>query len=101
MSKRHARVIALLLGLAALLGTFAVIRTTSLGSASRAATDVRIAAQQRRLAAAERSLHQALATAPVPAGRAKGPRTVYVRPAPIVVHLHRHGDDGEGGAFDD
>lgn len=93
--------IALLLGLAALLGTFAVIRTTNLGAASRAATDSHIAAQQRRLAAAERSLRHALATGPAPASTVKAPKTVYVRPAPIVVRLHRHGDDGEGGEFDD
>jgi hypothetical protein len=101
MNRRHATVIALLLGLAVLLGTFAAIRTTHLGAASRAATDTRIAAQERRLAAAERSLGHALAHAPASPATAKAPNTVYVRPAPIVVHLHRHGDDGEGGSYDD
>jgi hypothetical protein len=96
-------VIALLLGFAALLGTFAVIWTANLGAASRAATDSLIAAQQKRLAAAERSLRHALAIAHASASTptVKAPKTVYVRPAPIIVHIHRHGDDGEGGAFDD
>jgi hypothetical protein len=103
MNRRHATVIALLLGVAALLGTFAVIRTASLGAASRAATDSLIAAQQRRLVAAERSLRQTLATGPAPGATpaVKAPKTVYVRPAPIVVHIHRHGDDGEGSGFGD
>jgi hypothetical protein len=101
MNRKHASVIALLLGLAALLGTFAVLRTTHLGAASRSANDARIAAEQRRLTAAERSLRHALASAPPPPATAKAPKTDYVRPAPIVVRLHRHGDDGEGESFDD
>jgi hypothetical protein len=100
MNRRHATVIALLLGVAVLLGAFAVIRTTHLGAAARAASDARIAAQQRRLAVAERSLQHALAGLPASSARPKAPKTVYVRPAPIVVRLHRHGD-GEEGAFDD
>lgn len=101
MNRRHATVIALLLGLAVLAGTFAAIRTTHLGAASRATSGARIAAEERRLAAAERSLDHALASAPASSTNANAPKTVYVRPAPIVVHLHRHGDDGEGGSFDD
>lgn len=101
MNKRHATVIAFLLGLAVLLGTFAVMRTTNLGAASRAASNARVAAQERRLTAAERSLRHALASPSASSGTAKAPKTVYVRPAPIIVHLHRHGDDGEGGSFDD
>jgi len=101
MNRGHATFIALLLGLAALLGTFALIRTTHLGATSRAATNARIAAQERRLTAAERALHHALASTPTSPAIAKAPKTVYVRPAPIVVHLHRHGDDGEGGSSDD
>jgi len=95
MNKTHATVIALLLGLAAVFGLFAALRTTHLGAAARTATSASIAAQQRQLAAAERALKRSLAQKP-PAAHA-APRTVYVRPAPIVVHLHRHGDDGEGG----
>lgn len=112
MNKRHASVIALLLGLAVLLGTFATMRTTHLGAASRSATDARIAAQTQRLSAAERSLRRALAARPArPATprasqapqASQAPKTVYVRPAPIVVHLRHHGDDGrqEEGSFDD
>lgn len=102
MNKTHLTVIALLLGLAALLGMFAVIRTTHLGAASRAASNARIVAQQRRLAAAERSLRHALAKSPPhTVAHAKAPKTVYVRPAPIVVTLHRHGGDGEGDSSGD
>jgi hypothetical protein len=103
MNKRHATVIALLLGLAVLLGTFAVLRTTRLGAAGRAATDARVAAQANRLAVRERSLRRALAAAPASHANSKPPKTVYVRPAPIVVHVHRHGgDDGsQESSFDD
>jgi hypothetical protein len=102
MNKRHATVIAVLIGLAALLGTFATIRTAQLGAAARAANKARIAAQERRLAAAERSLRRGLAARPTSSATTKAARTVYVRPTPIVVHLHPHGDDGmEGGSFDD
>jgi hypothetical protein len=101
MNKRHATIIALLLGLATLLGAFAAIRTTHLGATARSANDARVSAQERRLTAAEHSLRRALATAPT-AAPASAPKTVYVRPAPIVVHLHRHTDDGEeGGSSDD
>jgi hypothetical protein len=102
MNKRHATIIALLLGLATLLGTFAAIRTTHLGAAARSANNARVSAQERRLAAAERSLRHALATPPAPSRTTSAPKTVYVRPAPIVVHLHRHSDDGEErGSSDD
>jgi hypothetical protein len=101
MNRRHATAIALLLGFAVLLGTFAVMRTAHLGAASRAASDARIAAQERRLAAAERSLRRSLASPSTSSAAAKAPKTVYVRPAPIVVPLHRHGDEGDEGSFDD
>ena len=100
MNKRHATVIAVLLGLAVLFGTFATLRTTHLGAAGRAAQDAQIAARERQLAAAERSLrHKLAAPADVPAAMhaSAPPRTVYVRPAPIVVHLHRHGGEDAGG----
>jgi hypothetical protein len=100
MNRRHATVIALLLGLAALFATFAAIRTTHLGTASRAATDARIAAQERRLASAERSLRRTLAGLPAPSATPREPKTIYVRPAPIVVTSHGHDDDQEG-SYDD
>jgi len=99
MNRRHATVIALLLGFAVLLGTFAVIQTAHLGTASRAASDARVAAQERRLTAAERSLRHALASPSASSATAQAPKSVYVRPAPIVVSLHRH--DDEGGSVDD
>lgn len=100
MNRRHATIIALLLGLAALLGTFAAIRTMHLGAVARAAGDARIATQERRLTAAERSLRKSLGRPSAARATAKAPKTVYVRPAPIVVPLRGRGDDGEAGSFD-
>ena len=51
---------------------------------------------------AERSLRRALARRPPSTTGSKAPRTVYVRPAPIVVTLHARGNDGEERtSFDD
>lgn len=96
--------IALVLGLAAALGAFAAIRTSRLGAAARAEGAAALTARERRLTAAERSLRRALEEQPAAASAARAPRTVYVRPAPVVVHAHRHGDDEgereEGGSDD-
>jgi hypothetical protein len=100
MNKTHATLIALILGVAAVLGLFAAIRTAHLGAAARTATNASIVAQQRQLSAAEAALQRALAKTPVAAHRAST-RTVYVRPAPIIVHVHRHGGDDGGEGSDD
>jgi hypothetical protein len=99
MNKTHATVIALILGLAVVLGLFAALRTMQLGAAARTATSASIAVQQRQLTAAEQALRRTLAQKPAAAGHAT-PRTVYVRPAPIIVHLHHYGDDGGGDSGD-
>ena len=101
MNRTHATVIAIIIGLAAVFGLFAATRTAQLGSAARNAASAQIVAEQRRIAAAERSLRRQLAQKPPSAAAsAAAPRTVYVRPAPIIVHLHRHGGDDGGGELD-
>ncbi len=111
MKRRHAFVISLLIGLAALAGLVAATRTAGLGRTSHraAASPAAIAARIRALDRTEASLRQALAQKPKPT-RGQAARTqkvVYVRPAPHVVTVHRpHGGEyeaegREGGEFDD
>ncbi len=107
MRKIHIAVVALLLGLAATLGTLAATRTVGLGASSHRAQDVLIQKRSRQLDAFEASLRRQLAQkAPAlpavqGAASAAAPRIVYHRPPPIIVTTHsHHGDDGpesEGG----
>jgi len=81
MKKRHVAVVALLIGIGAALGTFAVTRTSELGVSSRAtskkAVDATVTVQAHRLDALETSLRKALAQKP-PAL----PRVPKLHPAP-------------------
>jgi len=103
MNKRHAFLVALVLGVAVVLGAFAALRTTHLGAASRNAAAAQLARREQRLNAAEARLKRALAHGPAATPSvAKHPqKVVYVRPAPIVIHKHRSGehddDGGDGG----
>jgi hypothetical protein len=108
MNRRHALLIALMLGLAALVGAFALARTTHLGAATRAKVSAtQIARQESALRRAEaalrRQITRASATPAAPAPRAQ--RVMYVRPKPVIVTIHRHGgeheQEGQGGGFDD
>jgi len=111
MKKIHVAAVAVLLGLAAALGTFAAIRTASLGAASRHAADTAYSARVRQLDAYSAKLKRELAAKPArlqaPAAAAAGtPRVVYRRPPAIVVVKHsRQGDDGleraDGGGGND
>jgi Tfp pilus assembly protein FimV len=112
MKKIHVTTIALLLALAAVLGTFAATRTASLGTASRHAGDAAYRAHVKQLDAFSAKLRHELAAKPAPvqykaaAAAAAAPRIVYHRPPPIVVVKHtHHGDDGSestgGGGRDD
>jgi hypothetical protein len=121
MRKSNVAVIAGLLAAAAVLGGVALVRTTGLGAASRAANDAAVAAKEKQLAAFQAKLERALArktpalpplpkavqasAAVSPAGAAPQAKVVYRRPPPIVVVKHtHHGDDGyeaEGGGGDD
>ena len=102
MRKLHIIVIAGLLGLTAILGTFAATRTASLGVAARHAIAASLSARSRQLDAYEATLRRSLARKPpaLPAvpktTAAVRPRIVYHRPPPIVVVKHtHHGDDGD------
>ena len=110
MTRINALLIALMIGFAALAGTFAVTRTTHLGAAAQKQNAAAIAQRQRQLAAGEAALRKALAASPAPAKTAAAPapaaqRVVYVRPAPIVIHKHRAGggelEARDGGGRDD
>jgi hypothetical protein len=118
MSRRHAVVLSLAIGLIAAIGMFAAVRTVALGTHAKAAGDAQIA---RRTAALDRyaaSLRKALAQStpalpPLPAGSASAAtqsqpqvRIVYHRPPPIVIHKARSGEHeeaegAESGGFDD
>ena len=109
MTRINALLIALLIGVAALAGTFAATRTTQLGAAARKQNAAALVQRQRQLAAGEAALRKALAASPAPA-KAAAPssaaqRVVYVRPAPIVIHKHRAGggeyEARDGGGRDD
>lgn len=105
MNKRHAILIALVLGVAAVLGAYAALRTTHLGAASRNTVAAQLAGREQRLSAAEARLKRALAHRPAatPIAAAHPQKVVYVRPAPIVIHKPRSGesDDGGGGETGD
>ena len=109
MTRFNALLIALMIGFAALAGTFAVTRTTHLGAAAQKQNAAVIAQKQRQLAAGEAALRKALAASPAPAKPAAAApaaqRVVYVRPAPIVIHKHRAGggelEARDGGGRDD
>ncbi|HVN61781.1 MAG TPA: hypothetical protein VMT59_10975 [Gaiellaceae bacterium] len=109
MTRFNALLIALMIGFAALAGTFAVTRTTHLGAAAQKQNAAVIAQKQRQLAAGEAALRKALAASPAPAKAAAAApaaqRVVYVRPAPIVIHKHRAGggelEARDGGGRDD
>ena len=115
MSRSHAFSLSVLLGLALAAGVFAVSRTVHLGASAQSASDRQLAAATRKLDASARAIRSAFAaaTAPVPASGATpqaqpvAQRTVYVRPAPHVVTIHRAGGEAaghegsEGGGFGD
>jgi hypothetical protein len=116
MAHKHVIFVSLLLGLAAVLGAVAAIRTAHVGQASASRATVSTASimrRQRSLDRVQASLHRALmrrppklpkvpsypsvasATAPAPAAAPAPPAVQYVRPAPVViVKHHAHGDDG-------
>lgn len=128
MNRMNALLIALLIGVAAVAGTYAATRTAHLGAAAQKQNATLIAQRQRRVAAGEAALRKALAQSPAPAATVApgaaavsqatatpqpvaapaatgAQRVVYVRPAPIVIHKHRAGggesESRSGGGFDD
>lgn len=114
MKRGHALLISLIVGAAAVFGTFAAAHSVRLGRASATPTisSAQIAAHNHALDRTEAKLRRMLAEPPAAKRAAQGrQRVVYVRPAPHVVTLHHGGhagDDGEreaegqeGGGFDD
>jgi len=119
MKATHALVLALAVGVAAVAGTYAALRTTHLGMAAVQAPQVSSAAITRRSRALDRAqvalraqlrrrppaLPRVPKAQPLPspataaplAAPAAAPRVLYVRPKPIVHIVHRHGGEpGEG-----
>jgi len=123
MTRINSLLIAVLIGFAALAGTYAATRTTQLGAAAQKQSAVQLQQRTRQLAAGEVALRKALAQSPAPSARiaaassvvaaapsarpavaAAAQRVVYVRPAPIVIHKHRAGGEFEasdGGGQND
>jgi hypothetical protein len=130
VNRKHALTISLAAALAALAGTVAATKSAHLGHASSkpaAVSSALIAKRTAQLDRAEVALRKALAqkppklpplpaTASAGAAPASAPaqRVVYVRPAPIIRHVHRAGGEREsehestheggheeGGGFDD
>jgi hypothetical protein len=106
MKKAHVIAVALLLGLAAVLGVLAASRTAGVGVSSRShVAAASIAGRAQRLDRVQLALRRALrdrppALPPLPAsprGVAVAPQVVYRRPAPIVVikHALHHDDSGD------
>jgi len=94
MKKLHVLAIALLLGLATVLGVLATTRTVGIGATAHAPVSrTAINARSQKLSAAERALNRALKDRPpalpaIPTGRrsAQTPQhLVYRRPAPLVI----------------
>jgi hypothetical protein len=104
VKKIHVAFVALLLGLAGVLGTFAVTRTVGVGAATTRAQDAAIAKRVKQLNAFQASLERQLAAKTTPKHQAApAPRVVYHRPPPIVVvhHSAQHEDEGEREGSDD
>jgi hypothetical protein len=101
--KIHVATVALLLGLAGVLGTFAASRTISVGASTTRAQDAAIAKRAKQLNAFQASLERQLAAKPKQqVAAAAAPRIVYHRPPPIVVvHHSSHHEDGEQEGHDD
>jgi hypothetical protein len=115
MHKFNVTLVALLVGIAAVLGAVAVTRTTGLGSAARHANNAAVSGRTKQLSAFAAKLQRELKAkppalpkvpkipkppAPAAAPISSAPRVVYHQPPPVVVTVHRHhGDDGssEGG----
>jgi hypothetical protein len=105
MKKTTALAIACAIAIAAVLGTVAVARTTTLGASAQRTSSKVVAVRTHKLDRLELALRRELRRMPPPlpamhgnSGAASQPaaqRVIYRRPAPIVVVKHRsHGDDG-------
>jgi hypothetical protein len=103
MHRFNVFLVAALLAGAAVLGTVAALRTTSLGAGHRASVESVVRARTKQLdrfeTALRRQLQQktpALPAVPARSAPAPAPRVVYRRPPAVVVvrHTSQHEDDG-------
>jgi hypothetical protein len=114
MKRGHALLISLVIGVAAIFGTFAATHSVRLGRSSTAPAifSAQITARNRALDRTEANLRRMLADHPGTTHGAAAPqRVIYVRPAPHIVTVHQKGGDAEdgeheaegheGGGFDD
>jgi hypothetical protein len=101
MKRRHAFLISLIIGAAAIFGTFAATHCVRLGRASAqpGISGAQIAAHNRALDRTEARLRRMLSGQPAAehAAAARRQRVIYVRPAPHVVTLHHGGHEDESG----
>ena len=99
MKRVHALILAVAIGIAVVLGSFAALRTTHAASPGTVA-NAQVVTQTRALDRAEAALRAELRRKPpavsaVPAARAQ--TVIYHRPPPVVHVVHRHGErEGEG-----
>jgi hypothetical protein len=122
MARKHALIVAVVLGLAAAVGAVAAIKTAGLGQAQANASSTpsqsaQLLRRTRLLDRQEAALRRAVVrrppklprvarfapvaaptpapASPVAAAPPAAPRVQYVRPAPVIVVKHRsHGEDG-------
>ena len=102
MSRSHAVLVSLAVGLTAVAGVFALGRTVALSAQSHRTADVLVARRAAQLDRYEASLRRALARKPPPLPRvpaasstletAAPARVIYHRPPPVVVIAHRSGE---------
>jgi hypothetical protein len=111
MKRTHALIVSLVLAVAVVLGSFAAVRSTQLGTASTTpSVDAgQIGRQNAALDRAEAQLRAQLAqrppaVKPLPAA-APNQTVIYKRPPAVVRVVHRSGGEDEGGehesGFDD
>jgi hypothetical protein len=115
VKRGNALLISLILGAAAIFGTFAATHSVRLGrsAAQPAISSTQITAHNRALDRTEARLRRMLSQHPAarPAAAAHQQRVIYVRPAPHIVTLHHGGHEAESdeheaeghesGGFDD
>ena len=97
MKRVHALILAVAIGLAVVLGSFAALHTTRAASPATV-SNTQVATQNRALDRAEAALRAELRRRPPAITAAPAPRAqtvIYHRPPPVVHVVHRHG--GEGG----
>lgn len=94
MRRIHALIIAVALGVAVVLGSFAAVRTTH-AAAPPTVSNAEIAKQNRALDRAEATLRAELRRKPPAVTAAPQQTVIYHRPPAVVHVIHRHGSEAE------